>query len=72
MSKYTTLRRRIRFIARQAESAPPTDDTLDSISREACHALRDLDELDTDPATVHDLKPVTLRLVEDEKGADAV
>ena len=67
MSKYTTLRRRVSFIARQAEHAPLSYETLDSIGREAHQCLRDIDEMDTAPASVHELKPVKLRLVEDER-----
>jgi len=40
---------------------------MDSIGREAHQCLRDIDEMDTAPASVHELKPVKLRLVEDER-----
>ncbi len=67
MSKYTTLRKRVRFIARLAADAPFSYETMDSIGMEAHLALRDIDEMDTAPAKVHELKLVKLRLVEDER-----
>jgi hypothetical protein len=65
--KYTTLRRRLRLITRLASEEPLSFDTQDAIAIEAHHALNDVDELCEPTTTIHELKPITLRLVEDER-----
>jgi hypothetical protein len=68
VNKYTTLRKRLRTIASLAADASKADyETMDSIGNEAHRAMRDVDELDTAPATLHELRPITLTLVEDER-----
>jgi hypothetical protein len=45
---YTTLRKRLSFIAKLANDAPLDHETQDAIGREAHAALQDLDELEPD------------------------
>jgi hypothetical protein len=46
MSDFTTLKKRLRYIAQLAQEETLSFETNDSIGREAHHALRAIDELD--------------------------
>jgi hypothetical protein len=48
MISYTTLRKRLTFIARLAHNAPLDHESMDAIGREAHAALQDLYELEPD------------------------